>query len=106
MTRSAESVFAFPPAARVASAICRSAKPPISATLRFDLPGDRCRMPWRMVDPGGVDMRSPKRPVDVVLGALVVRRSEHLARRIELDQLAEIHKGREVGNARRLADIL
>src|SRR5262245_6277584 len=43
---------------------------------------------------------------DIVLRASIARRGEHLARGIELDQLAQIHEGGEVGDARRLLHVM
>src|SRR5260370_18201177 len=43
---------------------------------------------------------------DVVLRASIARRGEHLAGRVELDQLPEIHEGGEVGDARRLLHVV
>ena len=42
----------------------------------------------------------------VVLRAWIARRREHAAGGVELDQLAEIHEGREVGDARRLLHVV
>src|SRR6476661_1333192 len=43
---------------------------------------------------------------DVVLGAPVARRREHVGSRTEFDQLAEIHERGEVGNAGGLLHIV
>src|SRR4249919_1768757 len=98
--------------ASTASAICLSASPPISATIRvsswrstskafavcsgitiyFILAGEPCDL----AETAG----------DVVLRAAIARRGEHLARGVELDQLAEIHEGGEIGDARRLLHVV
>src|SRR5580704_14675155 len=86
------------------STIMRSASPPISATSRVN----SCRslsnalavcseiMFLSLAEPAG----------DVVLGAPVTGRREDLVGLVELDQLAEIHEGGLVRDARRLLHIM
>src|SRR5215475_763297 len=89
--------------ASTASAICFSASPPISATRRVI----SCRSTSNalavcsfiiVVILAGL-AGSAKAAGDVILRASVARRREHLAGGIELNELAEIHEGREVGHA-------
>src|SRR4029079_16444325 len=91
----------------MASAISRSARPPISATFRVSS--------WRSLSKALavcsfiIGVRSPtsaEASGDVVLGAPVVRRGEHSAGGVELDQLAEIHEGGEIGHPRRLLHVV
>src|SRR5579862_2211667 len=105
-----------------ASAIWRSASPPISATLRVI----SCKsvsnalVVWsiRVVVTSvivlylgiyrhlGIYRRLPEPAGDVVLRARVLRRGEHFARRIEFDQLAEIHEGSEFRHPRGLLHVV
>src|SRR5713101_1583332 len=95
------------------SAICFSARPPISATMRVSS--------WRSTSKALVvwsfvillwSSRSRRQAAlaeatgNVVLRAPVARRGEHLAGRVELDHLAEIHEGGEIGDAGRLLHIV
>src|SRR5262245_38274468 len=104
MTRCARSVSRLA-SASTASAISFSARPPISATLR----AISCRSTskalavWSgivgfLISPPD-RASSTEAPSDVVLGAPVTRRGEHFGGRVELDDLAEIHEGGEVGHA-------
>src|SRR6202034_4318062 len=52
------------------------------------------------------DWRSPEAAGDVILGALIARRGEYFAGRIELDQFAEIHEGGELRYPRRLLHVM
>src|SRR5713101_4289282 len=96
------------------SAICFSARPPISATMRVSS--------WRSMSkalavcsgitisvvlalgPWPSDLAEAAG--DIVLRAAVARRREHLARGVELGQLAEIHEGGEVGHPRGLLHVV
>src|SRR3954453_14466851 len=98
--------------ASTASAICFSASPPISATIRVSS--------WRSTSKAfavcsgitiyfvlaGANRDLAEAAGDVVLRASIARRGEHLARVVELDQLAEIHEGGEIGDARRLLHVV
>src|SRR5687768_16974252 len=112
ITRSARSESRFA-SASIESAICFSASPPISATMRerswrstskalavcsFIIAMGPCRFLFlaQLAESAG----------DVVLRAPVVRGREHLAGDVELDQLAEVHEGCVVGDARRLLHIV
>src|SRR5712672_3421410 len=86
------------------STIMRSTMPPISATSRVS----SCRslsnafavcseaMLFSLAEPAG----------DVILGAAIGRRGKNLVGFVELDQLAEVHEGRLVGNTRGLLHIM
>src|ERR1019366_526797 len=86
--------------ASIASITIFSAMPPISAirrsrasrSLSYDLTMWSTTGPSPSAEPAG----------NVVLGALVARRGEHLAGVVELDHLAQIHEGGELRHARRL----
>src|SRR5581483_1424985 len=86
------------------STIMRSARPPISATDRVSS--------WRSVskafavcsEPMSVSSAEPAG--NVILRAPVGRRREYLAGVVELDQLAEIHEGGLVRDARRLLHVV
>src|SRR6202163_346212 len=95
------------------SAICFSARPPISATMRVSS--------WRSMSKAlavcsfitiAVVLAAPTQAAsaeatgNVVLRAPVVWRGEYLAGGVELDHLAEIHEGGEIGNAGRLLHIM
>src|SRR5262249_44643765 len=98
--------------ASTASATCFSARPPISDTMRVSS--------WRSMSTAFVvcsiitiyvvlacepcDLAEEAR--DLVRCASIARRGDHLARGIELDQLAQIHEGGEVGDARRLLHVV
>src|SRR5215211_5658066 len=95
------------------SAISFSARPPISETLR----ASSCRSTSKALAVCSDIMANlafppvgfsplPEAAGDVVLRAPVSRRGEYLAGGVEFDQLAEIHKGREVGNPRRLLHVV
>src|SRR3954453_22488501 len=93
----------------IASAISRSARPPISATLRVS----SCRSPSNALAVCSfkfiMSVQSPpsaEAAGDVILGAPVVRRGEHPAGGVELDQLAEIHEGGEIRHPRRLLHVV
>src|SRR5580700_5569828 len=97
--------------APTASLICRSTSPPISATLRVM----SCRSTsnalavWSALVEYSVmvlSLRSAEASRDIVLRTLIVRRSEHFAGRVEFDQLAEIHEGGELRDARRLLHVV
>src|ERR1700733_2546337 len=86
------------------STIMRSARPPISATSRVN----SCRslsnalavcseaMIFSSAEPAG----------DVVLRAPIARRRENLVGVVEFDQIAEIHEGGLVGDARGLLHVV
>src|SRR3954452_23064903 len=86
------------------STIMRSAMPPISATRRVSS--------WRSVSKAFAVCSEPMSRLlaepagDVILRAPVGRRREDLAGVVELDQLAEIHEGGLVGDARRLLHVV
>src|SRR5882724_1185969 len=89
------------------SAICFSASPPISATIR----ARSCRSRSKAFAVWGSTIistlhASAEAAGDVVLGAPIARRGKHLAGRAEFDQLAEIHEGREIGDARGLLHVV
>src|SRR3954466_4358967 len=98
--------------AATASAICFSASPPISATIRVSS--------WRSTSKAfavcsgitiylvlaGEPRHLAEAAGDVVLRASIARRGEHLAGVVELDQFAEIHEGGEIGDARRLLHVV
>src|SRR3954471_13912257 len=93
----------------IASAISRSARPPISATLRVS----SCRSPSNALAVCSfkfiMSVQSPpsaEAAGDVILGAPVVRRGEHPAGGVELDQLTEIHKGGEIRDPRGLLHVV
>src|SRR3569833_3412260 len=90
----------------MASAISRSASPPNSATKQ-----ERTRKTKTntLAVCSFIIANSPpsaEAAGDVILGAPVVRCGEHLAGGAELDQLAEIHEGGEVGHACRLLHVV
>src|SRR4051794_13467502 len=62
-------------------------------------------MPWRYVQKPSF-LSSTEPAGDVVLGASIARRGENLVGFVELDQLAEIHEGGLVGDARRLLHVM
>src|ERR1700691_4503046 len=110
MTRSASSVSRSTSEV-TASASCRSTKPPISATLRMI----SCRSVsnalavWSILVVYSVMsryLRLSEAAGDVVLRALIVRRGEHLACRIEFEQFTEIHERCEVRDTGGLFDVL
>src|SRR6185436_5210252 len=91
----------------IESAISRSARPPISATLRVSS--------WRSPSNalavcsfimGFQSPPSAEAAGDVVLRAPIVRRGEHPAGGAEFDQLAEIHEGGEIRHARGLLHVM
>src|SRR4051794_32226287 len=91
------------------SVIMRSARPPISATSRVS----SCRSPSNAFavcsEPILVLLArcaSAEPAGDVVLGAPVARRCKYLVGVVEFDQLAEIHEGGLVGDARRLLHVV
>src|ERR1700761_8231218 len=93
------------------STIRRSARPPISATRRVN----SCRSLSNALAVCSLAMIisaiGPCRPSaeaagDVILGPPIARRGEDLAGVVELDQLAEIHEGGLVGDARRLLHVM
>src|SRR5215472_17080193 len=95
------------------SPICFSAIPPISATMRVR--SCRSTSNARVVCSIIAGPRSPiDRPLnssaeaagDVVLGALIDRRREHLAGRVELHQFSQIHERRVVRDARSLLHVV
>src|SRR5262245_38701526 len=103
MTRWARSVSRLA-SASTASAISFSARPPISATLRVI----SCRSASKALAVWSGIVKfliaadrasSTEASSNVVLGAPVARRGEHFRGRVELDDLAEIHEGGEVGHA-------
>src|SRR5580700_993854 len=106
ITRSASSVSRSSKAC-AASEICFSTRPPISATLRMI----SCRSlskalaVWSTLVLYSV-IRSPEAAGYIVLRALILRRGEHFACRVELDQFAEIHESGEVGYARGLLHVM
>ncbi len=68
-------------------------------------PAGRCRTPWRCVrNPSCSPLAEPAG--NVVLGASIARRGEYLVGVVELDQLAEIHEGGLVGDARGLLHVV
>src|SRR6516165_8739788 len=96
-----------PASASMESAICFSAKPPISATRRVI----SCRSTSKALAVCSliiaVIFASSAEPAgDVILRAPVARRSENPARRVELHEIAEIHESREVGHTSRLLHIV
>src|SRR5262249_25152540 len=94
--------------ARTESAIWRSTRPPISATLRVI----SCRSVskalavWSTLVVVMSVMVLPEAPSDVVLRALIPRAGEHCTGRIEVDQFAQIHEGRKFRNPRRLLHVV
>src|SRR5437016_2259686 len=98
-----------------ASAICFSASPPISATMRAS-PSRSTSKALMVCSDISIALkflgrlagrrRSAEAPGDVVLRAAIARSREHLARQIELDQLAEIHEAGEVGHPRGLLHVV
>src|SRR5262245_24021459 len=96
--------------ASTASATCFSASPPISATMR----AMSCRSTskaFAVCSPivtviAVIPCRSAEATGDIVLRAPVARRREHLARGIELGQLAQIHERREIRDAGGLLHIM
>src|SRR6266436_1834123 len=86
------------------STIMRSDSPPISATSRVSS--------WRSLSKAlavcseAMIVSSAKSAGDVVLRASIARRGEDLAGLVELDQLAEIHEGGLVGDARGLLHVV
>src|SRR3954463_7749795 len=89
------------PSASIARRICDSTRPP-SAARASGWNRDRGRTAWR---------RAPRYPLaeppgDVVLGLLFLRLDEDLVRHAEFDQLAEVHVGGEVRDARRLLHVV
>src|SRR5580704_6036889 len=103
-TRAARSMSRLA-SASTESAICFSTRPPISATMRVS----SCRstskafavcsfMTIVLSSPSRRQAASAEATGDVVLRAPVARRGEYLAGGVELDHLAEIHEGGEIGN--------
>src|SRR6202162_3275025 len=86
------------------STIMRSARPPISATSRVS----SCRSLSNAlaVCSEAMSVSSAEPAGDVVLGAAIARRGEDLVGFVEFDQLAEIHEGGLVGDARRLLHVM
>src|SRR4051812_7185376 len=87
------------------STIMRSTRPPISATSRVN----SCRSPSKAfaVCSEAMSVLSSTEPAgDVVLRAAIGRRRENPVGFVELDQLAEIHEGGLVGNARGLLHVM
>src|SRR6266705_5271249 len=86
------------------SVIMRSTRPPISATSRVSS--------WRSLSNAlavcseTMVISSAEPAGDVVLRASIARRGEDLAGLVELDQLAEIHEGGLVGDARGLLHVM
>src|SRR6266849_1619956 len=91
MTRSACAVSRLISAA-TASVICRSARPPISATLRTSS--------WSSVSNALIVCS------DISSVPSIPRRGEHFAGQIDFDQLAKIHECREVGYASGLLHVV
>src|SRR5258708_608739 len=95
--------------ASIALPISRSARPPISAIMRTSSWRSASNALWvcSVITISSLRSRaSAEAAGDVILGALVRGGGEHLARGIELDHLAEIHEGGEVGDARRLLHVV
>src|SRR5262249_53594883 len=98
--------------ASTASATCFSARPPISATMRVSSwrSMSKAFVVWSVITIYVVLAGEPRDLAeaagDIVLRASIARRGVHLARGVELDQLAQIHEGGEVGNARRLLHVV
>src|SRR5258705_7645583 len=96
--------------ASTASATCFSARPPISATMR----AMSCRSTSKALAVCSLIVtviasflcRSAEPAGDIVLRALVTRRRKHLAGRVELHQLAQIHERREIGDASGLLHVV
>src|ERR1700733_9227319 len=86
------------------STIMRSTKPPISATSRVN----SCRSPSNAfaVCSEAIVFSSAEPAGDVVLGAAIGRRGKYLVGLVKLDQFAEIHEGRLVGDARGLLHVV
>src|SRR6202166_72601 len=86
------------------STIMRSARPPISATSRVN----SCRSLSNAlaVCSEAMSLSSAEPAGNVVLGASIARRGEDLVGFVEFDQLAEIHEGGLVGDARRLLHVM
>src|SRR5712671_3921361 len=88
--------------ASIARRICDSTSPPICSTReRIESRSrsyclDACSLTAMLTKPSG----------DVVLGLLLRRLDEQLVGDAELDQLAEVHVGREVRDARRLLHVV
>src|SRR5712692_6488130 len=95
--------------APTASAICFSARPPISATRRVS----SCRSASKALAVCSFIMSailaragSPEAAGDIVLRATIARSREHIAGGVEFNELAEIHEGGEVGDPRRLLHVV
>src|ERR1700677_709407 len=86
------------------STIMRSARPPISATSRVN----SCRSLSNAlaVCSEAMILSSTEPAGDVILRASIARRREDLVGVVEFDQLAEIHEGGLVGDARGLLHIV
>src|SRR6202167_3512817 len=86
------------------STIMRSARPPISATSRVN----SCRsLSNALAVCSEAMIPSSTEPAgDVILRASIARRGENLVGIVEFDQLAKIHEGGLVGNARGLLHIV
>src|SRR6516162_309367 len=95
--------------ASIAWPISRSARPPISAIMRDSSWRSASNALWVCSVIAISSLRllaSAEAAGDVVLGAPVRGRGEHLARGVELDQLAEIHEGGIIRDARRLLHVV
>src|SRR6476659_10199223 len=96
-----------------ASASCCSARPPISA-IRCDSSfssASYARTVWSLAIglmkwPQNSGPASSVAAGDVILGLAIRRRREDRLGRAELDQLAQIHEGSEVGDARCLLHVV
>src|SRR5882757_4343304 len=86
------------------STIIRSARPPISATSRVS----SCRSLSNAlaVCSEAICLSSAEPAGDVILGASIARRGEDPVGVVELDQVAEIHEGGLVGDARGLLHVM
>src|SRR5436190_12078102 len=83
----------------MAWATCDSTSPPISST-RVEMPlSSASNWVERCLSLMGVPWLSTETAGDVVLGVLLLRLHEQVCRRAELDQVAQVHVGGEVGGA-------
>src|SRR5271170_7156100 len=95
--------------ASIASPICRSARPPISAIMRTSSWRSASNALWvcSVITMSSLrSLASAEAAGDVVLGALVCGGGEHLARRVVFHHLAEIHEGGVVGHPSRLLHVV
>src|ERR1700741_4441988 len=98
------------------SAICFSASPTMSATLRASCWRAEPKalmvcsgivwLPSGSVSVGPVMAVSAEPPRDIVLGASIARRREKIAGLVEFHELAQIHEGGVVGHARGLLHVV